>query len=158
MKAYFFHFALLEKEWKLLFFTFHFSNFPDPLSLGPVIWIHFIMASRQMFSPRWNPFEHRSHSALCQSEKEHNSWEKCEFSSQNLCCRKFYLSMCVPAAVFDVFGTFVILKWHFYMSRSTRLEILIQKHMRESKIGLLQQIWASKRYHTFFLGHPVEPP
>ena len=27
--------------------------------------------------------------------------------------------------------------------------------MRESKIGLLEQICASKRYHTFFLGHPV---
>ena len=34
-KHFFFHFALLEKEWKLFIFTFHFSNFSDPLSLGP---------------------------------------------------------------------------------------------------------------------------
>ena len=35
MKAFFFHFALLEKEWKLFIFTFHFSNFKNPLSLVP---------------------------------------------------------------------------------------------------------------------------
>ena len=35
VKAFFFHFALLEKEWKLFFFTFHFSNFKNPLSLVP---------------------------------------------------------------------------------------------------------------------------
>ena len=33
VKAIFFHFALLEKEWKLFIFTFHFSNFKNPLSL-----------------------------------------------------------------------------------------------------------------------------
>ena len=37
VKAFFFHFALLEKEWKLFFFTFHFSNFKNPLSLVPVL-------------------------------------------------------------------------------------------------------------------------
>ena len=36
VKAYFFHFALLGKEWKLFIFTFHFSNFKNPLSLVPV--------------------------------------------------------------------------------------------------------------------------
>ena len=35
VKAFFFHFALLEKEWKLFIFTFHFSNFKNPLSLVP---------------------------------------------------------------------------------------------------------------------------
>ena len=34
-KNLFFHFALLEKEWKLFIFTFHFSNFKNPLSLVP---------------------------------------------------------------------------------------------------------------------------
>ena len=38
VKAFFFHFALLEKEWKLFIFTFHFSNFKNPLSLVPVVW------------------------------------------------------------------------------------------------------------------------
>jgi len=35
------------------------------------------------------------------------------------------------------------------------LKILIPKHMRKSKIGLLEQIWAQNPYDTFFLGHPV---
>ena len=34
-ESIFFHFALLEKEWKLFIFTFHFSNFKNPLSLVP---------------------------------------------------------------------------------------------------------------------------
>ena len=34
-ESIFFHFALLEKEWKLFVFTFHFSNFKNPLSLVP---------------------------------------------------------------------------------------------------------------------------
>ena len=34
-ESIFFHFALLEKEWKLFYFTFHFSNFKNPLSLVP---------------------------------------------------------------------------------------------------------------------------
>ena len=38
VKAFFFHFALLEKEWKLFIFTFHFSNFKNPLSLVPAYW------------------------------------------------------------------------------------------------------------------------
>ena len=37
-ESIFFHFALLEKEWKLFIFTFHFSNFKNPLSLVPVVW------------------------------------------------------------------------------------------------------------------------
>ena len=37
VKAFFFHFALLEKEWKLFIFTFHFSNFKNPLSLVPAV-------------------------------------------------------------------------------------------------------------------------
>ena len=36
-ESIFFHFALLEKEWKLFIFTFHFSNFKNPLSLVPAI-------------------------------------------------------------------------------------------------------------------------
>ena len=34
-ESIFFHFALLEKEWKLFIFTFHFSNFKNPLLLVP---------------------------------------------------------------------------------------------------------------------------
>ena len=42
-ESIFFHFAPLEKECKLLFFTFHFSNFPDPLSQGPAMsWVALI--------------------------------------------------------------------------------------------------------------------
>ena len=37
VKAFDFHFALLEKEWKLFIFTFHFSNFKNPLSLVPAM-------------------------------------------------------------------------------------------------------------------------
>ena len=36
LEAFRFHFSLLEKEWKLFVFTFHFSNFKNPLSLVPV--------------------------------------------------------------------------------------------------------------------------
>ena len=36
-ESIFFHFALLEKEWKLFIFTFHFSNFKNPLSLVPAL-------------------------------------------------------------------------------------------------------------------------
>ena len=32
---HFFHFALLKKEWKFYVFTIHFSNFKNPLSLVP---------------------------------------------------------------------------------------------------------------------------
>ena len=32
---------------------------------------------------------------------------------------------------------------------------MIPKHMWKSKIGLLEQILATKRYGTFFLAHPV---
>ena len=38
VKAFFFHFALLEKEWKLFIFTFHFSNFKNLLSLVPAFY------------------------------------------------------------------------------------------------------------------------
>ena len=34
---------------------------------------------------------------------------------------------------------------------------LVPKHLRKSKIGLLEQIWANNPYVTFFLGHPVYP-
>ena len=36
------------------------------------------------------------------------------------------------------------------VARRIRLEILNPKHMRKSKIELLEQIWASQRYGTFF--------
>ena len=49
--------------------------------------------------------------------------------------------------IFRVFGALNIL---FQVFRSNGLEILILKHMWKNKIGPLQQIWASKRYGTFF--------
>ena len=39
--------------------------------------------------------------------------------------------------------------------RCNRLKILVPKHLLKSKIGPIQLILASKRYVTFFLGHPV---
>ena len=45
-------------------------------------------------------------------------------------------------------GIWNVLRWN-------GLKILILKHMWKSEIGPLQHIWVSKRYGTFFLGHPV---
>ena len=36
------------------------------------------------------------------------------------------------------------------------VDFLVPKHLRKSKIGLLEQIWAKNPYVTFFLGHPVD--
>ena len=41
------------------------------------------------------------------------------------------------------------------VARWNGINFLILKHMRKSKIGLLEQIWAKNPYVTFFLGHPV---
>ena len=54
VKAFFFHFALLEKEWKLFFFTFHFSNFKNPLSLVPALVKSTIKTSCHS-PPWWSP-------------------------------------------------------------------------------------------------------
>ena len=59
VKAFFFHFALLEKEWKLFIFTFHFSNFKNPLSLVPDgcfpnKWAFMRIAQRSK-GARWSP-------------------------------------------------------------------------------------------------------
>ena len=35
------------------------------------------------------------------------------------------------------------------------VDFLVPKHLRKSKIGLLEQIWAKNPYVTFFLDHPV---
>ena len=51
-ESIFFHFALLEKEWKLFIFTFHFSNFKNPLSLVPErSRIHFILLEMNVCQP-----------------------------------------------------------------------------------------------------------
>ena len=41
------------------------------------------------------------------------------------------------------------------VTRWNGLEILVPKHLWKSKIGPLQQILDTKRYVSFFLGHPV---
>ena len=41
------------------------------------------------------------------------------------------------------------------VARWNGFNFLIPKHLRKSKIGLLEQIWAKNPYVTFFLGHPV---
>ena len=56
VKAFFFHFALLEKEWKLFIFTFHFSNFKNPLSLVPVIQVTVLTHSDLIFSLWCSPW------------------------------------------------------------------------------------------------------
>ena len=43
------------------------------------------------------------------------------------------------------------------VARWNGVDFLIPKHMRKSKIGLLEQISAKNPYVTFFLGHPVVP-
>ena len=48
---------------------------------------------KKVFSPQYSPHWHWSHSAPCQSERARTSWDRCEFSSQNLCCSKSYLSI-----------------------------------------------------------------
>ena len=55
------------------------------------------------------------------------------------------------SCIFSVFGylKFLIGIWKL---RWNGLKILIPKHMWKSKIGPLQQIWASIRYGTFFWG------
>ena len=60
----------------------------------------------------------------------------------------FTLDKCVSPLAF--LGHFWSWMGIVRVARWIRLEILNPKHMRESKIGLLEQIWASKRYHTFF--------
>ena len=58
-ESIFFHFALLEKEWKLFVFTFHFSNFKNPLSLVPAVSLRFdaLKGCRQTtVSLKWNYF------------------------------------------------------------------------------------------------------
>ena len=42
------------------------------------------------------------------------------------------------------------------VTRWNGLEILVPKHLWKSKIGPLQQILDTKRYVSFFLGHPVD--
>ena len=53
VKAFFFHFALLEKEWKLFIFTFHFSNFKNPLSLVPALHTVISVMSALLVEGRW---------------------------------------------------------------------------------------------------------
>ena len=65
----------------------------------------------------------------------------------------FYMEHCVSSYAFLAF----LRHFRFWMdivkvAKWIRLEILNPKHMRESKIGLLEQIWASKRRQTFFWG------
>ena len=55
-ESLFFHFALLEKEWKLFIFTYHFSNFKNPLSLVPVIQVTVLTHSDLIFSLWCSPW------------------------------------------------------------------------------------------------------
>ena len=41
------------------------------------------------------------------------------------------------------------------VARWNKVDFLIPKHLRKSKIGLLEQIWAKNPYVTFFLGQLV---
>ena len=41
------------------------------------------------------------------------------------------------------------------VARWNGVDFLVPKHLRKSKIGLLELIWAKNPYVTFFLGHPV---
>ena len=73
VKAFFFHFALLEKEWKLFIFTFHFSNFKNPLSLVPV---------SHQFKSHWNWNQSRSLSTLVRHKP---MLKKLQSSDPDLC-------------------------------------------------------------------------
>ena len=42
------------------------------------------------------------------------------------------------------------------VARWNGVDFLVPKHLRKSKIGLLEQIWAKNPYVAFFLGHPVQ--
>ena len=41
------------------------------------------------------------------------------------------------------------------VARWNGVDFPVPKHLRISKIGLLEQMWAKNPYVTFFLGHPV---
>ena len=54
---------------------------------------HFFQNGKKVFSPQCSPHGHWSRSAPCQSKRERTSWDRSEFTSQNLCCSKSYLSI-----------------------------------------------------------------
>ena len=59
------------------------------------------------------------------------------------------------ASNFAFLRPFLFCKGICKVPRCNGLKILAPKHLWKSKIGALQLIWATKRYVTFFLGHPV---
>ena len=64
--------------------------------------------------------------------------------------------ICVFAHAFLTFlGYFWFWMGNIKVARWNGVNFLIPKHMRKTKIGLLEQIWAKNPYVTFFLGHPV---
>ena len=71
---------------------------------------------------------------------------------------KALLCSCSPISI-SAFMAFLGYFW-FWMGdievvRWNGVDFLVPKHLRKSKIGLLEQIWAKNPYVTFFLGHPV---
>ena len=72
---------------------------------------------------------------------------------------KALLCSCSPISI-SAFMAFLGYFW-FWMGdievvRWNGVDFLVPKHLRKSKIGLLEQISAKNPYVTFFLGHPVE--
>ena len=64
--------------------------------------------------------------------------------------------ICVFAHAFIAFlGYFWFWMGDIEVARWNGVDFLVPKHLRKSKIGLLEQIWAKNPYVTFFLGHPV---
>ena len=65
--------------------------------------------------------------------------------------------ICVFAHAFIAFlGYFWFWMGDIEVARWNRVDFLVPKQLRKSKIGLLEQIWAKNPYVTFFLGHPVD--
>ena len=64
--------------------------------------------------------------------------------------------ICVFAHAFIAFlGYFWFWMGDIEVARWKGVDFLVPKHLRKSKIGLLEQIWAKNPYVTFFLDHPV---
>ena len=69
--------------------------------------------------------------------------------------RWLWRNLCVRVCIYCVFRVILILNAWYWSSQMKRVDFLVPKQLRKSKIGLLEQIWAKNPYVTFFLGHPV---
>ena len=68
--------------------------------------------------------------------------------------RWLWRNLCVRVCIYCVFRVILILNAWYWSSQMKRVDFLVPKQLRKSKIGLLEQIWAKNPYVTFFFGSP----